>query len=329
MFIPIAHWPRWVSIAGCGVLLTVAMASAEEKDAGRSAVAVVGQDLVSEHEVRRELRAAYGDEINVDQLPAATRQRAAQQVVDRRLVLQYLEEAKQAASAADVDYAIEQLRNELKAQGMTLTAYLKGGGWREEEFRQHLRWTFSWQRFLDRTLTEENLRKYFERHLPDFDGREVRVAHLLLKVEPDDEAGRKAALAEAGRILAEIQGGTLSFAEAVRKYSQAPTSAEGGELGFIRRHEPMPESFSKAALWLPKDQVSEPVVTNAGVHLIQCLEIRPGTRTWRESEQDLRRAVARYLFEWAAEKQRAKVNVGWNRNLAPGAAKEVKVSNAD
>lgn len=316
----------WLVCAGALCVLAVLGSGlvAEAEEDSRSVVARVNGEAVYAEEVERELRDAFGELSAGGEIPAETRRRAAEQVVDRRLVLLYLAESRQGASEQDVDFAIEQLRNELKAQGVTLTEYLRRGGWREEDFRRHLAWTLGWQRFLGRTLTEANLQKYFERHLPDFDGREVRVAHLLLKVEPGNAAGRAKTLQEAARIRQEIEAGNLTFADAVRKRSQAPTAAVGGEVGWIRRHEPMPEAFSKAALWLEKDAVSEPVVTTFGVHLIQCLEVRPGKRGWRDAEGELRKAVAQYLFEWAAERQRGKVLVQWEQKTGAVATSDKK-----
>ena len=289
--------------------VSVAGETARAKD---RVVAKVNGEAVLADEVERELKAAYGADLKLEQVAAEKWQQAAEQVVCRRLVLEYLNESKQGASEQDVAFALEQLRNELKAQGMTLTEYFRRGGWQEDSFRRHLAWTLGWQRFLERTLTEANLQKYFQSHLPDFDGREVRVAHLLLKAKGDDADEQSRLTTEARRIRTEMEGGRLTFAEAVKRYSQAPTADHSaGDLGFIRRHEPMPEAFAKAALWLDEGEVSQPVATPLGVHLIQCLEIRPGKLTWRDVEGDLRKAVALYLFNWAAEKQKAKATIEW------------------
>jgi parvulin-like peptidyl-prolyl isomerase len=71
----------------------------------------------------------------------------------------------------------------------------------------------------------------------------------------------------------------------------------------------MPEAFSTAAFALDKDQVSEPVQTRFGIHLIQVVEIKPGQRTWQECRGELRSAVTQYLFRWIAGKQREMAQV--------------------
>ncbi|MCE9525651.1 MAG: peptidyl-prolyl cis-trans isomerase, partial [Planctomycetales bacterium] len=101
------------------------------------------------------------------------------------------------------------------------------------------------------------------------------------------------------------------FADAAKKHSQAPTAKDVGNIGTIRRHEPMPEDFSKAAFALKKGEVSPPVVSPFGVHLIQVQEIIPGRRTWEDCREELRPAVTLYLFRWIAEKQRKEAKISY------------------
>ncbi|NIP86218.1 MAG: hypothetical protein GTO03_11885, partial [Planctomycetales bacterium] len=95
----------------------------------------------------------------------------------------------------------------------------------------------------------------------------------------------------AQQIRREILDGKITFADAVARYSTGPSRREGGQLGFIGRQGPMDEPFSAAAFALGKKEISPPLVTRFGVHLIQCLEIKPGTKTWTEVVDALRKAV--------------------------------------
>ena len=71
----------------------------------------------------------------------------------------------------------------------------------------------------------------------------------------------------------------------------------------------MPEAFGQAAFALEPGAISPPVVTEAGVHLIQCVEIKPGSRTWQEVRGELEPTVTRYLFRWAADRQRPQARI--------------------
>jgi peptidyl-prolyl cis-trans isomerase C len=87
--------------------------------------------------------------------------------------------------------------------------------------------------------------------------KEVRARHIL--VETEDEA--KA-------IVAELKKGT-DFAELARLKSKDPgAAAEGGDLGYFTKDQMVPE-FSEAALKLDKGQLSDPVKTQFGWHVIK------------------------------------------------------------
>jgi hypothetical protein len=51
------------------------------------------------------------------------------------------------------------------------------------------------------------------------------------------------------------------------------------------------------------------VVTASGVHLIQCLEVKLGTKRWQEVRAELESAVTQHLFRWAADRQRVSAKI--------------------
>jgi parvulin-like peptidyl-prolyl isomerase len=256
-------------------------------------------------EVEAEFRLAYGDR----QFSDADRRRllraALDQVIDRRLVLAFLAKNQQAASKADVDLALAQFEKELKAQGQTLAQHCEKVGLTFEDLRRSLAWKLSWKRYCETYLTPQNLEKYFERYRREFDGSQLRVAQILFKLAPDaDEAATAAAKNRAAQLKQDMANGKLSFADAAKQHSEAPSRDAGGDIGWIERHRPMPEDFSRTAFALKKGDVSEPLVSPFGVHLITVLEEKPGTKTWRDAETELRPTVTLYLFRWIADKER-------------------------
>jgi parvulin-like peptidyl-prolyl isomerase len=241
---------------------------------------------------------------------AKFRDRLLQKLIERELILQWLEERKQAASPSEIELELERLRRRLASREVSLAQFLAERDLRERDLLNAFRWQISWQRFLDRYLSESNLQRYFDKHRRDFDGTTMRVAHILLKLpEQADPEERRARLAEAEVIRRRINTGELTFSEAARVYSKAPSAEEAGELGMIARYEPMPESFSAAAFALEEGQLSAPVSSPFGVHLIRCHEILPGQRTWEDADDELRRAITSYLFRWAAVQARANATI--------------------
>ena len=242
-----------------------------------------------------------------------------EQLIERQLALAALIRMEKAASSEDVDFELGRWKEELKQQGMTLTAYLAKEKLTEAELRRDLLWRVSWNRYLEAYLTDANLEKYFKEHAADYDGRKLRVAQILLKVAPKaPESEKQAAISKAISIREEISAGKLSFADAAKAHSQSPTAKEGGEQGWIERHEPMGEEFSKVAFALAVGETSEPVSSNFGVHLIHCLEIQPGKKTWKDARRELERDVTAYLGRWLAGQQKDKSHVDTNGRASPG-----------
>jgi peptidyl-prolyl cis-trans isomerase C len=84
----------------------------------------------------------------------------------------------------------------------------------------------------------------------------IRARHILVKEE-----------FEANDLLKSLEGGK-TFQELAKDFSQCPSSAEGGDLGEFGRGSMVP-SFEEAAFALKVGEVSQPVRTQFGFHLIQ------------------------------------------------------------
>ena len=308
-------------IVGLRALLVVGRsareASGQDKPAAvmdAIAATVQGQPL-SVNQLERELKVVVKDRKLAPEERTELQKQVLAHAVDRRLVLHWLMQTGQAASNHDVDLVIARLVKKLENEGRKLPEYLQQQGQTEAEFRGQQLWELSWQKYLDRYLTEVNLQKFFEKNRRDFDGTELRVAHILLAAPKNGGADDWTKLHEQAAVLREdIVAKQLTFGDAAKQHSSSPTAAVGGDIGWIKRREPMPESFSAAAFKLQPGEVSPPAETVFGVHLIACLEVKPGTLTWKDSADDLRPAIIRYLFRWIADKERVAAKVEYTAN---------------
>ena len=118
-----------------------------------------------------------------------------------------------------------------------------------------------------------------------------RGAHILLQVS--DERSEEQAIALLNSARSEVVGGA-SFADKAQTLSEDPGSAvNGGDLGFAARGAFVPE-FERVLWDLDVDEVSEPVRTEFGVHLITLLEIEEVVPpTLDESRDRLTEAIKR------------------------------------
>jgi len=251
------------------------------------------------------------------ELIAATLERA----IDRRLVADRLARDEKLKLTAEEQAAVERrFAASLTAQKSSIDRFKAERSWSDEDLAAYLAWRALWSRYLERELTDTALERYFDAHRADFDGSQVRVSHLLLKVPSGAvQSTRDKRLAEAGAIRAEIAAGRLNFADAVRKHSESPSRDAGGDQGFIPRRGVMVEPFSRAAFALEPGETSPPVVTPFGVHLIQCTEIKRGTGAWSQQRDELTRAMADERFAALAKAARSGAKIEYLAVPAPAA----------
>lgn len=122
---------------------------------------------------------------------------------------------------------------------------------------------------------EEAVKRLYDEYVASISGKEQRKArHILINVAADADAEtQKAKKVEAEELLARINSGA-AFAELAKEKSQDPGSAtKGGDLGWVSKGMMVPE-FESALYKLKKGEVSAPVKSSFGYHLIQLDEVK-------------------------------------------------------
>lgn len=153
------------------------------------------------------------------------------------------------------------------------------------------------------TVSPADVRAFFNSipkdSLPLFTS-EATVGQIVKKPEVSAKV-REQLIAQLSLFKQDILDGKADFAELAKQYSEDPGSgAQGGDLGFFRRGELAPE-YEATALGLRQGEISDPVETQFGFHMIQLLEIKGATYNTRHilripsaSEEDILNAE-RYL----------------------------------
>jgi parvulin-like peptidyl-prolyl isomerase len=273
--------------------------------AEKEIVATVGDEPVHAGELDRLLHRAFrGREVGPDVLPWLQAQ-VLEEIVDRRLVLAYAQRTNSAPAAEEVDRELAQWKARLASQHPSLADYLHAQSMDESDLRRQVMWNLVWGKFVARYVTHERVEAYFQAHHREFDGSQLSVSHILLRPpKGSGPAAMEDLVRRATAIRQEIVAGKTSFGEAARKYSNGPSAKDGGELGYVPRHGVMDEAFSRAAFALEAGQVSQPVRTPFGVHLIRGNHIRPGSKQVADVRQEVEDALARELLEKLARLER-------------------------
>lgn len=131
----------------------------------------------------------------------------------------------------------------------------------------------------DVEVTPSEVKRFFAQIPADqipFFSTEVTVGHIVKMPEVSKEQ-KDAVRNRLNEIREQIINGEVSFAEMARKHSEDPGSAaNGGELGFWKRGELAPE-YEATSLKMRPGDISRPVETQFGFHIIQLIERRGNT----------------------------------------------------
>ena len=137
--------------------------------------------------------------------------------------------------------------------------------------------------------------------------RQYHVRHILIKVNEltsDDEAHQKIIsirdqiMKDAGNPQLESQ----DFVKLAKQYSDDTSSIKGGDIGWVSKGDTVPQ-FEQAIFATPVGQISQPVRTPFGWHILQVIETRDSNlandREKAEIRQDIRDNKAQMLYaEW-------------------------------
>jgi peptidyl-prolyl cis-trans isomerase C len=111
-------------------------------------------------------------------------------------------------------------------------------------------------------MTEERLAKAYEVFVAENPPTEqMRASHILVEAKENAQA-----------IVEEVRGGG-DFAEVARRESTGPSASAGGDLGYFEKGQMVP-TFAEAAFALEADEVSDPVQTQFGWHVIKRVDRR-------------------------------------------------------
>ncbi len=148
-------------------------------------------------------------------------------------------------------------------------------------------------------LSEPELRQIYETNKDRYRAPEQRkVSHILITVPQSADEDRLAeALSEASALAERARGGE-DFAELAREHSQDPGSApKGGDLGVLVRGV-MVKPFEEAVYRLRVGEVSGPVKTRFGYHVIKLTDLVPeSVQTFEQAREQIEREERRRLSE--------------------------------
>ncbi|MFJ7934589.1 peptidylprolyl isomerase [Sporosarcina sp. NPDC096371] len=231
---------------------------AESSKADSDIIVALGADKnINKEDFYEELKKLYG-----------------KQVLEKMVTEAVLSE-KFKVTNEEVDTEIKKIKEEL---GDDYLAWLAQRGFTDEDlFRDFARLGMLSDKAIlaDIEVSEDEIKKRYDKLKT-----EVKAQHILVK---DEETAVKA--------KAEIDGGA-KFADVAKKYSTDKQAGEDGDLGYFSTGKMVPE-FEDAAFSMEIDQVSDPVQSSYGFHVIKVTDKRDveGVKAYEEMKEDLQREL--------------------------------------
>lgn len=287
---------------------TAPRTSAVAKRSSGKILVVVNKEGITEEELERMLSARHA----ADAATPAIRKKFLEQMVDSRLIGQFLAARKTVATKQEVDFQLDSLREAAKRRGADPDQALTAAGYPPEYLREEIGFGLAWRKHVDRTVTAGRLKAFFEEHRAEFDGTQVRASQIFRKVDRDaPDADWQAAAGKLAQLRTRIESQQISFAQAAKEHSQAPTRDNGGDVGYFPYVGRMPEEFARAAFSLKVGEMSRPFRTGFGVHLCLVTDRRPGDLSLEDARDEVFQRVSQQLWDQTAAEQRKTAKIEW------------------
>ncbi|PEJ31460.1 peptidylprolyl isomerase [Bacillus pseudomycoides] len=205
-------------------------------------------------------------DISKEDLYKQMKDRAGKQIL-RGMVLEKVLVKNHKVDDKEVDKKYDEYKKQL---GDQFDAALKQQGFTKNSFKESVRAELAMDKAIESSITDKELKENYK--------PEIKASHILVK----DEATAKKVKEELG------QG--KSFEELAKQYSEDKGSAEkGGDLGYFGPGK-MVKEFSDAAYKLKKDEVSEPVKSQFGYHIIKVTDIKE-QKSFEEEKANIKKGL--------------------------------------
>lgn len=229
----------------------------------KKAIAVVGDTEITEAEFHELLVERYGEET----LGA---------LISEKVIEAEIKKADVKVEAEEIDKEFEGMAEQYGGKE-GLDAAMASSNISEKEVKEEIERTLALKTLLksDLKVTDEEIAKYYEENKESFSQKEqVDASHILVESEEKAKEVRKKLVDGEDRV------------EIAKEYSTDPGSKDsGGDLGFFDRGKMVPE-FEEAAFSMKVGEISQPIKTEHGYHVIIVNDKKEAKTTSLEENKD-------------------------------------------
>lgn len=211
------------------------------------------------------------------------------EMIEELLINQAAKAANIAVSSAEVDAEIKQITESIGGEE-SLKQALAQYNMTMDQLRANRTLDLKVMKIVTKDVKTDDatLKTFFDQNLAQFDKREVQARHILVKTEEEAKA-----------IKAELNSGGDFAAIAKAKSTDTASGANGGDLGFNKRGNMVPE-FDQVVFSLKKGEISAPFESQYGWHIAQAMEIKGAAPVFETLKNDVKTS---FLRQQAQEKR--------------------------
>ncbi len=277
------------------------------------AVAVIVNDhVISTYDVRQRanlLIASAGIQ-STPEMQQRARAQALRDLVDERLQLQEAAQFEINITPAEIDTRLSDVARQNNTDLAGLQRQLASDGISISTLRGQIEADIAWNRLISGLygsrvrVSDVDIRETQERIAASATQPQYQISEIFLPAESEQEFTEMQN--GAMRLLQEMQRGA-PFPLVARQFSQSPSAAAGGDLGWIAATELNPPELRSVAAQLQPGQVSLPVRTPNGIYIIAMRDRRAGGAPGATSVVSLRQISAPAARQNALERLQGRI----------------------
>jgi peptidyl-prolyl cis-trans isomerase SurA len=204
------------------------------------------------------------------------------QLIDEKIIDQQSKKWAIKVSARDIDAAIEDVKrvNTVTEEQLKMALMADGLSW--EDYRRELTKQIKRARLSSRvvrqefTVDDERLKSFYLQHIQRFkEPNQIRVSHILIVIPEDADDLLVEALRHRGEMILDKLSRGEDFQGLARLYSDDASAKNGGDLGFFKRGELLPQ-IERITFTLRPGQFRGLVRTKIGFHIVKVTDKKEG-----------------------------------------------------
>ncbi|MCQ4923641.1 peptidylprolyl isomerase [Tissierella carlieri] len=254
---------KYIMITSIMVLVISMVGCKNEKLVDEEIVAKVDGEAITKNELYDLMVEQYGTQ-------------ALDSLIGEKIVNAELEKQKIEVSEEDIETELNKIKQYYESD-QAFTEAMAYYGYTLDDIKKDVTMNIQIKRLLGPNITigEEDISSYFEQNKTSFDQKEeVRARHILVKTED-----------QAKEIKEKISAGE-DFAQLAKEHStDEMTKESGGDLGFFGKGK-MVKEFEEEAFGLGIGEISNPVKTDYGYHIIKVEEKKEAKEATLEEHKD-------------------------------------------